>query len=515
MIASFRAFGKLKALASRVLSGRRVKSLHANAPRTWRRNRAAAKSIVRLLFALPELALGVVLLIALAAPVVAQPVVITSAPPPNGTVGVAYSYTVRATGFLVGFGVTPNSLPPGLSLSQSTGVISGTPSTAGTYFGAIVASSPFYPTQPATQLFTIVIAQAGRGQVITFAPLVDRPLSNLGYGLIATATSGLAVSFASLTPATCFTSGNFVYLLGVGTCSIRASQAGDVAHDPAPNVDRSFTITPALLSQTITFGALADRPLSAGAFSVSATASSGLPVSFSSLTTSICTVTATTVTPIALGTCTIRASQGGNATYAAAPNLDRSLNITLVSQTITFGSLSNHILGDAAFTVTATASSGLVVSFSSLTITKCTVSGTTVTLVAAGTCTIRASQAGNATYASAPNVDQAFSINQASQTITFGTLGNRTLGTAPFTVSATASSGLVVSFASLTTSVCTVSGNTVTLVSVGACTIRASQSGTATYAPAPNVDQSFMVTAPVTQYIYDGAGNLIRIQRTP
>jgi hypothetical protein len=164
--------------------------------------------------------------------------------------------------------------------------------------------------------------------------------------------------------------------------------------------------------------------------------------------------------------------------------------------------------------VSATASSGLPVSFSSLATAVCTVSGSTVTLVAIGTCTIRASQTGNANYAPAAIVAQSFSVTQAGQTITFGSLANRSLGTPPFGVTATASSGLPVSFGSLTTALCTVSASTVTLVATGTCTIRASQSGNATYAPAPNVDQSFTVTPFVgVQYIYDAAGNLVGIQR--
>ena len=84
---------------------------------------------------------------------------------------------------------------------------------------------------------------------------------------------------------------------------------------------------------------------------------------------------------------------------------------------------------------------------------------------------------------------------QQSQTITFGSLTNQTLGTAPFTLSATASSGLSVSFASTTTSVCTVSGTTATLVAAGTCTIQATQAGNANYSAATPISQSFQVTA--------------------
>jgi hypothetical protein len=81
----------------------------------------------------------------------------------------------------------------------------------------------------------------------------------------------------------------------------------------------------------------------------------------------------------------------------------------------------------------------------------------------------------------------------ATQTITFGPLNNVPSGAAPFAINATASSGLPVTFASNTVSVCTVSGNTVTIVSSGTCSIIANQPGNANYAPAPSVTQSFAV----------------------
>jgi pimeloyl-ACP methyl ester carboxylesterase len=81
----------------------------------------------------------------------------------------------------------------------------------------------------------------------------------------------------------------------------------------------------------------------------------------------------------------------------------------------------------------------------------------------------------------------------AGQTITFSGLPSQPFGAAPFTVSATATSGLAVGFASTTASVCTVSGSTVTLVSVGACTIQATQAGNANWGAAPPVSQSFQV----------------------
>jgi hypothetical protein len=80
-----------------------------------------------------------------------------------------------------------------------------------------------------------------------------------------------------------------------------------------------------------------------------------------------------------------------------------------------------------------------------------------------------------------------------SQTITFAPLSNVTFGVLPFAASATASSGLTVTFASSSSSVCTVSANAVTIVGPGICSIAASQAGDAKYAAAATVEQKFSV----------------------
>jgi sugar lactone lactonase YvrE len=96
--------------------------------------------------------------------------------------------------------------------------------------------------------------------------------------------------------------------------------------------------------------------------------------------------------------------------------------------------------------------------------------------------------------ASAQAVQLSGSGSQVAQTITFAALFNQPIGTAPFMISATASSGLAVNFASTTSAVCTVSSATVTLASAGTCAIQATQAGNANYAAATSVSQSFEVS---------------------
>jgi hypothetical protein len=170
---------------------------------------------------------------------------------------------------------------------------------------------------------------------------------------------------------------------------------------------------------------------------------------------------------------------------------------SMQSQTITFNPLSNQVYGTGPFTVSATASSGLTVSFASQTTAVCTTSGTngsTVTLVMVGPCTVQATQGGNSNFSPAAPVNQSFQVTQASQTISFAALPNVPLSAGSITVSATATSGQPVTFSALTSGTCSVTNTTVTLSNAGTCTIQATQNGNTNFMAATPVNQSFQVT---------------------
>jgi hypothetical protein len=202
-------------------------------------------------------------------------------------------------------------------------------------------------------------------------------------------------------------------LIAAGTCTIQATQAGNTTYAAATPVSSSFVVNAASkTAQTITFGPIATQTVGTP-LTLTATATSGLAVSFASTTTSICTVSGTTATFIAAGTCTVQATQAGNASYAAATPVSNSFAVNAASktaQTISFGTIATQTAG-ASLTLTATATSGLAVSFASTAAPVCTVSGVTATMIAAGICTIQATQTGNATYAAATPVSQTFIVN--------------------------------------------------------------------------------------------------------
>ena len=81
---------------------------------------------------------------------------------------------------------------------------------------------------------------------------------------------------------------------------------------------------------------------------------------------------------------------------------------------------------------------------------------------------------------------------QASQTITFPNPGAKTYGVAPITLTATASSGLAVSY-TVTSGPATVSGSTLTITGAGSVTVQATQVGNGNYTAATLVNVTFAV----------------------
>jgi hypothetical protein len=333
-------------------------------------------------------------------------------------------------------------------------------------------------------------------QTITFPAIADQTLGT-GLPLGATASSGLPVSFASLTPSVCLVSGAWVSVDSTGSCTVQATQAGSGNYLAAAPVSQTFSVSHSTKTtgQTIGFSPIATQ-IAGATVNLSATASSGLTVSFQTLAPSVCTVSGTTASLVAYGTCFVQATQGGNSQYYAAPTVSQGFGVAHATQTINFPAIATQT---AAMTINlqATASSGLPVTFTSTTPSVCTVTGSTASLVAYGFCGINASQdgdnlSGNSEYFAAV-ATQEFGVAHASQTITFTSIPQQYIGT-PLSLTAAASSGLIVTYASLKPAICSVSGSTVTMIANGICNIEAMQSGNNEFLGAAPVIQAFEVT---------------------
>ena len=345
-------------------------------------------------------------------------------------------------------------------------------------------------------------------QVISFTlgSNVTKVFGDANFDLTATGgASGNAITFTSSDASVATISGNAVTIVGIGTTTITARQAGNDNYNAAINVTQVLTVNKA--NQTITFslGSNATKAFGDATFDVTATGgASGNVVTFTSSNANVATISDRTVTIVGVGTTTITARQAGNNNYNAAADVTQTLTVNKADQTITFdlGSNTTKTIGDAAFDLAATGgASGNAITFTSSDANVATISGNTVTIVGAGITTITALQAGNNNYNAATNVTQTLTVNKVNQTITFD-LGNdatKTFGNASFDLTATGgASGNAVTFTSSNPDVATISGSTVTIVGVGTTIITASQSGNDDYDAATDVNQTLTVQSTVT-----------------
>ncbi|KEO50785.1 hypothetical protein TP2_14250 [Thioclava pacifica DSM 10166] len=365
----------------------------------------------------------------------------------------------------------------------------------GTYQAASTVTQSFTVNAVVPGAPTIGSATAGdsSAQVSFTAPASDGGATITSYtatsspgGFTGTGTSA-PITVTGLTAGTAY------------TFTVTATNSAGTGPASAP----SNSVTPTA-SQTITFTNPGAQDYGTTP-TVTATASSGLTVSFTSTTTSVCTITSGgTLTFTSTGTCSIDADQAGDATYGPAPTVTQSFTVNAVVPgaptigTATAGDSSAQV----SFTAPASDGGATITSYTATsspggftgTGTSAPITVTGLTAGTAYTFTVTATNSAGTGPASAPSNSV---TPTASQTITFTNPGAQDYGTTP-TVTATASSGLTVSFTSTTTSVCTItSGGTLTFTSTGTCSIDADQAGDATYGPAPTVTQSFTVNAVV------------------
>lgn len=168
-------------------------------------------------------------------------------------------------------------------------------------------------------------------------------------------------------------------------------------------------------NQTITFGTQSGQAYGqGGTFAIDplAVASSGLEVVYASSTHQVCLVNGATVSIVGAGICTLTANQAGGAAWHPAAQVEQSLVIAQASQALTFPTQAEatrwfhagNMFAIAPQASSAEPNSSATIIYSSLASGVCSVSGVTVTMVGAGTCSIAANQAGNDNFTAAAQV---------------------------------------------------------------------------------------------------------------
>ncbi len=430
----------------------------------------------------------------------AQPAVSGVSPNSGATAG-GTTVTIIGTGLAGATSVRFGTAAAVIAADSSTQITADTPPGTGTV--TVIVTTPAGTSKITNASRYTYTTRPKLTQSISFtAPLSGTPGGSAALSVTA-GGSGNRVVFSvdpSSGPGVCTVSGTTLTYTAAGTCVIDANQAGDGKYTAAPQVQ--VTITVNAIPQSISFTAPASGTVGGSAYLSATGGGSGNPVMFSVVSSGVCTLSGTTVTYTAAGSCAIDANQAGNASYADAPQVQRTITVRKIPQSVSFKApASGTVRGSANLSATGGGSGNPVV-FSAGSPRVCTVSGSTVTYAAAGSCVIDANQAGNATYADAPQVQRTITVRKIPQSISFTAPPQGTVGGSANLWPTGGGSGnpVVLSVASSSSSVCYVRGNTVTYALPGSCVIDANQAGNSTYAAAPQVQQTITVIEPPRYY---------------
>ena len=243
-------------------------------------------------------------------------------------------------------------------------------------------------------------------------------------------------------------------------------------------------------SQTITFNPLSNVTYGSGPIALTATASSGLPVSY--LVTGPVLRSGSSLTTTGTGVVTVTASQSGNANYSAATPVVRSFEVVKALLTVKANDVSrSYGTANRAFTYSI---AGFVNNE-----TSAVVSGTATETTTATSTSDVGSYPITFSTENLTAVNYTFNyvngtltvLGGVSQTITFNPPPNVTYGVSSIALTAIASSGLPVTYQ--VTGPATVNGSTLTNIGAGPVTVTASQAGNSNYAAATPVSRSFTV----------------------
>jgi gliding motility-associated-like protein len=327
-------------------------------------------------------------------------------------------------------------------------------------------------------------------QTVTFDPLPDMFCGDEPLTLTATASSGLPVTYTSSNTSVASISGDVLTVNAAGTTLITAQQVGDGTYAPAKYIR---TLTVSKKDQTITFAPIDQKTYGDPDFNPGATASSSLPVTYTSDNTAVAQIDGNMIHITGAGTAVITAEQPGNITWNAAGPVQQTLTVVKAAQTITFGALSEAVYGSADIYPVVSSSSLLPVTLTSDNPAVATIVSDHIVINGTGSAVITASQPGNDNYLAAANVSRTLVVNKAGQTITFNPIDEASYGDADIYPGASSSSLLPVTYTSDNPSVASINGDHIVINGAGSALITASQPGNDNYEPADNVAHTLVV----------------------
>ena len=369
----------------------------------------------------------------------------------------ASSLTVNVTAFtasdnvaVTGYKITESATAPLAGDAGWTGTAPGTFTFSGggtktAYAWAKDAAGNVSTSRSATVNITVL-----QNQTITFNPLPTKTYGDFDFAPGATASSGLTVSYASSNPAVATIVSGQIHIVGAGSSTITASQAGNGTYNPAPNVQQTLTVNKAAQA-TVTVSAPASAVYAQTGLTASASGGSGTGVySYSHGASTACTVNsasgALTITS-GTGTCSITATRATDTNYnisaasaAATVTISKATQATLSvtgPSSVTYGSTGSISTSGGSGTGTMSYSHG-----ASTGCTVNTVSGLITVTDASGTCSVTATKATDNNYNQATSAGYTVTLNKATQsTVTVSAPASAVYGQSGLSATASGGSG--------------------------------------------------------------------------
>lgn len=286
-----------------------------------------------------------------------------------------------------------------------------------------------------------------------------------------------------------------------GTLTVNTNSSGqatfsDLKVNGSEDIELSFT-SPGLttVTSTLTFQRITATISGFPDFTVTTiqepfavtepTTNSDATIVYASTVTTVATIDSSTgsVTVVGAGTTTITATVPQNSYYTAA-TISATMTVNKVSPTIVDFTDVTKTFGDADFDLTGTSSSTGAITYTVSDTNIATVSGTTISIVGAGSTSITLTQVADDTYLAA-TATITLTVNKAAPSYTVTDV-TKVYGAADFAIDSnvvSSSSTGSITYSSSDTNVATISGTTnISIAGAGTTVITATQSATSNYA---------------------------------
>ena len=341
---------------------------------------------------------------------------------------------------------------------------------------AVQASTSAFVSGTISATFTVVPGTT----ILSNFSVPAKSFADASFNIVSPRTnSDGAITYTSSNTAVATIEGTVITIVGAGTSTITADQASNAKYTSGI-ISTTFNVNP--ITTVLSNFSIQSKALGDAAFAlVPPTTNSDGAFTYTSSKSSVATIDGDMVTLVGGGTSTITAVQASTSNYTSA-TITTVFRVSSLTTALSFFTVPEKAVGDASFALVPPTTNGDgAFTYTSSNTAVATVAANMVTIVGAGTSTIRAVQSSTENYTSA-TITASLLVNKGTPTIINFTMPIKEIGMFEFAIidPSSASTGAF-TYTSSDVKVATISRNTVTIKGIGTSTITATQAMSANY----------------------------------